>query len=283
MIDRPAKNIQVTKFSGAVETLNLDKLKSSLTRSGADKLQADEIIDKILKVLEPITSTRKIYRLARKYLRQLNRVSGIRYSLKMALQKLGPSGYPFEKYFGAILENYGYEVKVGNTLEGRCVQHEVDVLAVNEKEVALYECKYRNSPGKTTDVKVAMYVDSRFRDIKPVIIKEYPGRTFRGGLVTNTRFTSDAVKYAECSGLHITSWRHPQKDSLESLIEEKRLYPITIISGINSGLVRSLVAQDIILLKDLAGMDVKDIMRMISLPKKKALAVKKQADELCLY
>jgi hypothetical protein len=282
LIDRTVNDIQVTKFSGAVETLNLDKLKSSLTRSGADKLQADEIIDKILKVLEPTTSTRKIYRLARKYLRQLNRVSGIRYTLKTALQKLGPSGYPFEKYFGAILENYGYEIKVGIMLEGRCVQHEVDVLAVNDKEVSLYECKYRNSPGNTTDVKVAMYVDSRFRDLKPVIIKEYPGRTFRGGLVTNTRFTSDAVKYAECSGLQITSWRHPQKDSLESLIEEKKLYPITIISGINSDLVRSLIAHDIILLKDLAGMDVKKMMRMLSLPERKASSLKKQADELCL-
>ena len=282
MIDQPVNDIQVTKFSGKVETLNLNKLRSSLTRSGADILQADEIIEKILKTLDPTTSTRKIYRLARKYLRQLNHASGLRYSLKRALQKLGPSGYTFEKYFGAILENYGYEVKVGVMLEGRCVKHEVDVIAVNDNEVLLFECKYRNKPANTTDVKVAMYVDSRFRDLKPVIIQEYPGRTFRGGLVTNTRFTSDAVKYAECSGLRVTSWRHPQKKSLESLIEDKRLYPITIISGIKSGLVRSLIAHDIILLKDLAGMDIKDMMRMLSLPEKKALALKKQADDLCL-
>jgi hypothetical protein len=282
LIDRPTTDIKVTKASGAVETLNLDKLKSSLTRSGADKLQADEIIERILKVLEPATSTRKIYRLARKHLRQLNHASGIRYSLKRALQRLGPSGYPFEKYFGAILENYGYEVKVGVLLEGRCVTHEVDVIAVNDKEVSLFECKYRNKPANTTNVKVAMYVDSRFRDLKPVIMEEYPGRSFRGCLVTNTRFTSDAVKYAECSGLHVTSWRHPQKESLENLIEDKRLYPITIISGIKSGLVRSLIDHDIILLKDLAGMDIKDMMRMLSLTEKKASDLKKQADDLCL-
>ena len=103
-------DIKVTKASGAVETLNLDKLRSSLTRSGADKLQADEIIERMLKVIEPATSTKKIYRLARKYLRQFNHASGIRYSLKRALQRLGPSGYPFEKYFGAILENYAEKV-----------------------------------------------------------------------------------------------------------------------------------------------------------------------------
>lgn len=275
-------DIKVTKASGAVETLNLDKLRSSLTRSGADNLQADEIIERMLKVIEPATSTKKIYRLARKYLRQFNHASGIRYSLKRALQRLGPSGYPFEKYFGAILENYGYKVKVGIMLEGKCVQHEVDILAVNDKEVSLFECKYRNKPANTTDVKVAMYVHSRFRDLKPVIKKEYPGRTVRGGLVTNTRFTSDAVKYAECSGLHIISWRHPQKDSLERLIEDKRLYPITIISGIKSGLIKSLIAQNIILLKDLVDMDVTEIMQRLSLPEKKADTLKKQADELCL-
>ena len=274
--------IKVTKASGAVETLNIDKLRSSLTRSGADRVQADETIERILKVIEPKTSTRKIYKLARKYLRQLNNASGLRYSLKISLQKLGPSGYPFEKYFGAILENYGYEVKVGIILEGRCVQHEVDVLAIKDNEVSLYECKYRNKPANTTDVKVAMYVNSRFRDIKPVINEEYPGRKFRGCLVTNTRFTSDAVTYADCSGLHIISWGYPQKGSLERLIEDKRLYPVTIISGINSALVRSLIAHDIILLKDLAGMDVKDMMRMLSLPGKKASALRKQADDLCL-
>ena len=282
MIDLPANDIKVTKASGAVETLNLDKLRSSLTRSGADKLQADEIIERILRDLEPATSTKKIYRLARKYLRQINNSSGLRYSLKRALLRLGPSGYPFEKYFGAILESYGYKVKVGIILEGRCVKHEVDVLAVNDKEVSLYECKYRNKPANTTDVKVALYVDSRFRDLKPVIQKEYPGRSFRGCLVTNTRFTADAVKYAECSGLHVTSWRHPHKESLENLIEDKRLYPITVISGIKAGLIKSLIANNIILLKDLAGMNITEIMRILSLPERKASALKKQADDLCL-
>lgn len=274
--------INVIKVSGEVQPLDLNKLRASLTRSGADRQQADAIIDKILKDIGQTTSTRKIYRLARKYLKQADRASGLRYSLKQALQMIGPSGYPFEKYFGAILTNYGYEVKVGTTHEGRCVQHEVDVLAVGERDISLYECKYRNRPANTIDVKVAMYVDARFRDLRPVISEAYTDRTFRGCLVTNTRFTSDAIRYAECSGLDIMSWRYPSGGSLESLIEDKRLYPITIICGIKAGLVRSLIAQDIILLKDLAGIEVSSIMSMLSLSEKKATALKKQADDLCL-
>lgn len=282
MTDRLGIDIKVTKASGAVENLDLGKLKRSLTRSGASSLQTDEIIRKLIKELRPVTTTKRIYRLARKYLRQLNHATGLRYSLKNALLRLGPSGYPFEKYFGAILRNYGYDVQVGIQLEGRCVRHEVDVMATNDQEVALFECKYRNKPGNTTDVKVAMYVRSRFEDLRPVIESEYPGRSYRGCLVTNTRFTTDAEQYARCSGLDILSWRYPSGHSLEKMIEDKRLYPVTIVSGIKSGLIKTLIKRNIILIKDLAGIDLSEISRMLSLTEKKAATLKKQVDELCL-
>ncbi|MCK5426861.1 MAG: hypothetical protein KAJ34_04130, partial [Thermodesulfovibrionia bacterium] len=85
-----------------------------------------------------------------------------------------------------------------------------------------------------------------------------------------------------CSGFQVKSWRYPDNMSLEKMIEEKRLYPVTIISGIKSGLIDRLIKKNIILLKDLADMEVKDIKKMLSLPGKKAFNLKKQADELCL-
>lgn len=277
-----AMDISVRKASGKLEKLNIGKLRASLTRSGADRSQADTIIERMMDDLGPSTSTRKIYKLARSYLRKINRASGLRYSLKMALLRLGPSGYPFEKYFGAVLQSYGYDVRVGVMLEGRCVRHEVDVLAVNHREVKLFECKYRNSPDNTTDVKVAMYVRSRFEDLRWTIEPQYPGKSYSSCLVTNTRFTSDALQYAECSGLEVISWRYPKNSSLEKLIEEKRLYPVTIISGIKTGLIKSLIDQNIILVKDLAGMDAAEIQKMLSLTERKAASLKKQVDELCL-
>jgi len=273
--------IKVTKASGIIEDLDTKKLMASLLKSGAERDRADDIIERILYEVEPYTSTKKIYRLAKKYLRQLNHASGLRYTLKRALFRLGPSGYPFEKYFGELLKNYGYKVKTGLILEGRCVKHEVDVLAVNEKEISIVECKYRNRAGSATDVKVAMYVHSRFQDLRPVIKSRYPGKNCIAWLVTNTRFTSDAIKYAECTGFRIKSWGYPQNKSLQHMIEDKRLYPVTVISGIKSGLVKILAEHNIILLKDLAALPASDIRRMLSLPEKKASALKNQADELC--
>jgi hypothetical protein len=275
-------NIKVTKASGIIEDLNPNKLRASLIRSGADREQVEEIIEKVLYETEPYTNTKKIYRLAHKYLRQFNHASGLRYSLKRALFRLGPAGYHFEKYFGEILKYYGYDVTVGVLLNGKRVKHEVDVFAVKDNEVSLIECKYHNRAGCSTDIKVALYVNARFHDLRHAVESQYPGRSYTPWLVTNTRCTSDAIEYAKGSGLRVKSWRYPDNGSLEKLIEDKRLYPVTIIAGIKSGLIRTLFEHNIILLKDLTEMEVKNIRKMLSLPEKKAFALKRQADSLCV-
>ena len=274
--------MKITKASGLTEELDPDKLRDSLIRSGADPDQASLIIDSILKEITPLSSTKKIYRVAKKYLRKVNHASGLRYSLKRALFRLGPSGYPFEKYVGEVLKNYGYQVKTGFFLEGKCVRHEIDVFALKDDEVSLIECKYHNRAGTTSDVKTAMYIHARFQDLKPVINSQYPGKKYNGWLITNTRCTSDAVQYAECSGLQVKSWRYPEGSSLQQLIEDKKLYPVTIISGVKSRLIKTLFDHNIILLKDLAGMTVDEIEIKLSLKKSKATILKKQADALCL-
>jgi Holliday junction resolvase len=274
-------NIQVKKASGIVEDFNPQKLLRSLLRSGAEQGQSEEVIEKIISEITPYTSTKKIYRLAHRYLRKFNRVSGLRYSIKMGLLRLGPSGYPFEKYFGELLKQYGYQVEIGLILEGKCVKHEIDVFASNDKEVILVECKYRNSAENALDVKIALYVHARFQDLRPVIKSRYPGKSFSGWLVTNTRFTSDAIQFAQCAGVTIKSWRYPENNSIEQMIESKKLYPVTVMSSLNSTQIRRLIDHHVILMKDLARMKEQDIQRLLSISNTKALAIKKQADELC--
>jgi len=274
-------NIKIKKASGVIEDFSSRKLLDSLIRSGTDRDQAGEILEKITSEISPYMSTKRIYRLAQKYLRQFNRATGLRYSLKRGLMRLGPSGYPFEKYFGEIMRQYGYHVDVGIILEGKCVKHEIDVFAANDREVVSVECKYRNNAENAPDVKVAMYVHSRFQDLRPVMKARYPDRTFTGWLVTNTRFTSDAIQYAECMGLRMKSWRYPDGNSLEKMIESKKLYPVTVLSTLNSYQIRKLIDHRIILMKQLAQMDERDIRRLLSITGNKAAELKHQANELC--
>ena len=274
-------NIKVKKASGIIEDFNSQKLLGSLLRAGAEREQSGAVIEKIVSEIAPYTSTKKIYRLAHRYLKQFNHVSGLRYSIKRGLLRLGPSGYPFEKYFGELLKQYGYKVDVGMILEGKCVKHEVDVVASNDKEVLLVECKYRNRAENAPDVKIALYVHARFQDLKPVIKSLYSGKSFSGWLVTNTRFTSDAIQFAQCAGVTIKSWGYPENNSIEKMIEAKRLYPVTVMSSLNASQIRRLIDHNVILMKDLARMKEQDIQRLLSISNTKAIALKEKADELC--
>ena len=273
--------MKIKKATGEIEDFDESKLLNSLIRSGADPEHAREVVRKVVRQIKPLMSTRKIYRLAHRYLKQYNRASVLRYSLKEALLRLGPSGYPFEKYVGELLRNSGYDVKVGVILEGRCVSHEVDVFAESDKEIILVECKYRNNAEGSHDVKTALYVHARHQDLRAELEIKYNDREISGWLVTNTRFTEDARQFAECSGMQIVSWRYPRKNSLEKMIEKMRLYPITVMSNLNKQQIKTLIGSDIILMKDLSRMDPLSISSVLSTSDKKAAAIKHQAEELC--
>ena len=274
-------SVKIKKATGKIEDFDERKLLNSLIRSGAEKEHAREVVKEILSQIKPHMSTRKIYRLAHRYLKQYNRASVLRYSLKEALLKIGPSGYPFEKFIGELLRSRGYNVNVGVILEGKCVSHEVDVLAENKEEILLVECKYRNSSEGAHDVKTALYVHARHQDLRTAMQKQYPDKQINGWLVTNTRFTDDAIQYAECSGMKIVSWGYPVKMSLEKMIEESRLYPVTVLSGLSKQQVRKLIEQNMVLMKDLAKKDTASIRKLLSVTDRKASQLKQQAEELC--
>ncbi len=281
LTEKCAMNIKITKASGETEKFAPEKLLRSLVRAGVDSQQAEEIVNKVIPRIKPQMSTRKIFRLAHRYLRKINRSSVFRYSLKEALYKLGPTGYPFEKYIGRLLEESGYKVTVGVLLEGKCVKHEVDVYAEGKREIILVECKYRNSTEGSHDVKTALYVHARFQDLRAAMEKKHRSMPITGWLVSNARFSNDAVRFAECSGLKIKSWGYPEKESLQKIIEKNKLYPITVISELHEEQIRNLMGQNIILMKDLAKMRPSSIAGILSVSDTKAMSYKQQAAELC--
>ena len=274
--------IMITKSSGRREEFLAEKLAESLMRSGASPEVALDIARQVERQISPASHTKNIFRLAKRMLRKHNAASGMRYSLKSALSALGPSGYPFEKYVARILRVYGYEVEVDKILEGYCVGHEVDVYGRKGNEHCVIECKYHSDGGNATDVKVALYVHARFEDIrKAFVAKSDQGAVLRGWLVTNTRCTADAIKYAECAGLKIVSWRYPAKESLEKIIEEKRLYPVTLLPSARKKALTFLFRNNIILAQEIADMDERTFLKKSGLDSESGRLIKKEADALC--
>ena len=146
----------------------------------------------------------------------------------------------------AVLRFYGYRTKYNQFVFGRCVEHEVDIIAERNNKKYMIECKYHTQSGVKSDVKVSLYVYARFLDLK-----EKHGFD-EGVLITNTQFTTEAVKYADCVGLKIIGWKSPNaRASLQYYVESKKLYPVTVLSSLTRYLSNRFREDGVVLIQDL--------------------------------
>lgn len=279
MKERPAP-LLITKSTGELEPFDIDRLRRSLERSGATPEMSAMVAEEMLPRIAQGMSTRKIYRTAFSLLSRRSKNLAARYSLKQAIMDLGPSGFPFERFIARILEHEGYRTQVGVILAGRCVSHEVDVVADRDGEHYLVECKYHNSHGRFCDVKVPLYIQARFTDIDEQWRQDKDDmRHFdQGWLVTNTRFTTDAIQYGECVGLRMIGWDHPAKGSLKDRIDDSGLYPLTCMATLSKTEKERLLERDLVLAHDIT-VEPDALTRALVRPQRMA-AVLKEAEEL---
>lgn len=248
-----SENIFITKASGETAPFSAEKLRQSLHRAGAGEEVIDSIEKEIGQRLYPGITTKEIYRRAFSMLRKASAHLAAKYKLKKALQELGPSGYPFEKYVGEILKHEGYKTKVGQIVQGYCVQHEVDVIASKGDQHFMIECKFHSDQGRKCDVKIPLYIHSRFLDVEKAWEQKLGhGHKFhQGWVVTNTRFTTDAIQYGTCAGLNLVSWNYPPKGSLRERIDGSGLHPVTCLTTLTKKEKQLLLDKGIVLCKEL--------------------------------
>jgi hypothetical protein len=197
------------------------------------------------------------------------------------MMKLGPSGFPFEDYIGAILSWMGYEVSVRNVAHGRCVRHEIDLIAVAKGRATMVECKYHNYKGVFTGLKEAMYTYARLLDIREGYAVDHVGAKIeKAMLVTNTKFSEDAIAFAGCRDIELLGWHHPERNGLERIIDNGRLYPITILHGLDSVETSALAKCGLILVRDLLRFDLGDISEKTGIPGQRLRRLSSQAREL---
>jgi hypothetical protein len=270
------KAITLKKSQGHDQPFDVMKLHASLLRAGAD----DELIKIVLRdvraELQHGDSTDAVRRIAVRSLRREARHVAGRYNLKRAVLMLGPTGYPFERYWGALLEQSGFSATYDVMMRGRCVKHEIDVLAAKGKQRRLAECKFHNAPGRRTDVRVALYVHARFLDLRRRK-RRPPGRE-RFELVTNTRFTSEAMRYGHCVKLNLVSWDHPAGGSVRELADRHTLYPITCLSTLKARARNTLLARHVVTCRDIV--ERPELLDDIGLSDRQVVAVLREATSL---
>jgi hypothetical protein len=275
--------MKIIKHSGKIVDFNRDKLKQSLLRSGAEKSVVENVLHNIEKEMYEGMPTKQIYKIAFALLKKSSKSHAARYNLKAAIQQLGPAGFFFEKFIARVFEADDYETKTNLSLQGKCVIHEIDVVLKKNGTIWMAECKFHNSREANSDVKVPMYILSRFNDVKDnnhAIFGQHD-RVSQCLIVTNNRFTTDAITFASCSALELLSWDHPKENSLKSRIDTQELYPVTCLTTLSLVEKEKILIMDIILVKEL--LDNPGVLERISISPNRIKNVLKEASELCNY
>jgi len=242
----------VLKADGTSEYFKVEKLRRSLRRAGANNSEIQSIISDVDNRLFDGIRTQEIYRYAFEQLRKIARGAATRYSLRRALFGLGPTGFPFERFLARLFITEGYNAVTGTTLQGHCVEHEIDLACYNDTSSFVAEAKFHSRPGVKTDLQVAMYSYARLHDLSKVKIcsEDYCGIT-DFWLITNTKFTTTAQKYATCMGIKLLSWDYPKHNNLHDRIQRAGIYPITTMTTLSASQLTTLIARDIILCREL--------------------------------
>ncbi|MDD5750633.1 MAG: hypothetical protein PHU56_03225 [Candidatus Pacebacteria bacterium] len=264
------KPLFVVNARGEREPFSFQKVERSAMMAGASEQAAHQIAHSIQKWARDNVKTGDIFRQVRKRLDKHHPSFALRFSLKQAMRALGPTGFPFEKYVASLLKSTGYGVKLSQYISGRCLNdYEIDFLAERDSILKFGECKYRNQAGACIDQEIALANYARFLDIKGGGFcegKVKSGLTAKSILVTNTRFSERAVAYSECVGVELWGWKYPPNNGLEKFIDDKKLYPITILPSFRKHLFPFFIQSDLILARDVLEIDLKELAARSRLP-----------------
>lgn len=246
--------IIITKASGEKTPFSEWKLQQSLSRAGASDVAINIITDKIKSQLYEGMSTKEIYSTAFQLLKKQPNAIAARYNLKRAIMELGPSGFPFEKFYAEILTHQGYTTFLNIIAHGHCINHEIDIIANKGDDYYMLECKFHNQVGYMCDVKIPLYINSRFNDLtnQAILLNNKTIQLDQGWVITNTRFSMDAIKYGECMGLKLIGWDYPPEKSIRESIDSKSLYPITCLTTLSGIEKTKLLEKGIILCKEIS-------------------------------
>ena len=277
------KEIFVINLRGEKEPFSFQKVYRSARNVGASKEVAIAIAKEIEREVFDGISTSQISDRIFELLFEKSPQSAIKFNLRKAILKLGPTGFPFEKFVSKIFEAEGFEVKTNQMIPGFCTDYEIDFLAKTlsvfkaplsgaKKENLIYigECKFRQDPGGRVDLKEALANYARFLDIERGRFLD-SRMNYKSILVTNTKFTEKAIKYSNCVGVELLGWKYPPERGLEKLIEKNKLYPITILPSINSQLAKILISERIVLVKDILKPDFEKLAKERKIPQKERI------------
>ncbi|RDE10906.1 MAG: hypothetical protein C4K48_12955 [Candidatus Thorarchaeota archaeon] len=225
--------VEIVKWDGRREQFDLDKLRHSILRLGAPLELAKSVSEQIEREAYSGMTSKEIFDLVTAKLRTHEPAISLREDLKTGLARM-KGGSEFEEYVRLIFRAHGYSVKGNTVVQGRCVTHEIDGIAERDDECIYLEIKHHSSPHSYTPFDVTLAAKAKWDDLQSGHESGSTSYCFNRVLVvSNTRLSAHARQYAECVGIGHLGWNTPPGRGLDCMIEEKGLYPITVLKALH--------------------------------------------------
>ncbi len=244
-------SVFVTKADGTKQLFDREKVVRTCLRMGASREIADEVAGRVEESLYDGMPTSKILQmilgLLRKYKPTIRHVLDLRRGLSLMDSK--PE---FENFVQLLLAHNGFEVTPNRLVTGKCVTHEVDAIARKDGVTYFVEAKHHVNYHALTGLDESRIARAILEDATEGFeLGICDLKVDRAMIVTNTRYSEHASRYGECRNILQIGWSSPTNLSLQGMIEEKNLYPLSCLRGLKRETKIKLVNSGILLMKQL--------------------------------
>jgi len=246
---------------------------------GATRAASEAIAEDIEKRVYEGIETKKILQMIFRGLRKYKPATKHQIDLRKALSLLN-SAPDFEQFVQLLLREHGYEVTPNQIVRGRCGEHEVDAVARKNGKTCIVEVKHHYAYHTLTNLDVSRISRAVFEDVTEGYERGLNNlKIDYAMIVCNTKLSEHAKHYADCRGIINIGWSSPPNRDLQTMIEEKKFYPITFLRGLNAETRNRLVQSGIILLKQLTEKNRVELRKLtgISIEKSEAIVDKARA------
>jgi hypothetical protein len=259
--------VYVTKADGTRQLFDREKVVRTCLRMGASRKIADAVAERVEKRLYDGIPTSKIlqvtFRLLRSYKPAIKHVLDLRRGLSLMDSK--PE---FEIFVQLLLAHNGFEVSPNRLVEGKCVEHEVDAIARKGGVTYFVEAKHHVNYHTPTGLDESRIARAILEDVTEGFeAGSCDLKIDRAMIVTNTRYSEHAMRYGKCRNILQIGWSSPASLSLQSMIEEKNLYPLSCLRGLKRETKTKLVNSGIVLMKQLFEEKPSTLSRKTGIPK----------------
>jgi hypothetical protein len=266
----------VIKADGTRQIFDKNKVIRTCMKMGADIRTANVVAQKIENRLYEGITTKTILRMIFSYLRKYKPEVSHVFDLRRGLSLMAPKP-EFELFVQTLLKYEGFEVESNQILKGKCVGHETDAVVKKDGVTYFVEAKHHKNYHSLTGLdesRIARAILEDTTESYELGINRL--KIDRAMIITNTRYSNHAIQYGNCRNILQIGWSEPEKFSLQKIIEEKKLYPLSCLKDVRLDVRMQFVFAGIVLIRQLLEDDNIDSTK-ISLPKETVNYVKQKA------